>query len=155
MSETPRIVWSKAAPRSARFDAGRMIRFLLELRSLRFLAVGLLNTFFGYSVFYIAVAVTKHSLLALTISTLAGVAFNFFSIGALVFRSLDRRLIWRFLGVYGVVFAVNAIALCALETLGLNSSLAQALLLPGLAILSYLLNRDFVFVDRKVAGGAA
>lgn len=131
------------------------IKLVQRLRFLRFLAVGLVNTAFGYAVFYLMLVAFGHSMPAVAVSTTVGALFNFFSIGAIVFGSSDRRLLWRFLAVYGVIFIVNAVGLRLLEAHGVRSALAQALLLPWLAALSYWLNRDFVFLDRRNAGRMA
>ena len=144
-----------ASTRTPRADRARAVTALLRASSFaRFLAVGVLNTAFGYAVFYGALAASRNSLLALVVSTIVGVLFNFFSIGSLVFASTDPRRLMRFFGVYGVVFVVDALALRLLEALGVGSALAQAMLLPGLAILSYLLNKNLVFLDRTHAGQA-
>ncbi len=132
-----------------------LIALLLQARFLRFLAVGVANTAFGYGLFLLAFEISGRPFLALVLSTLAGVAFNFFSIGAVVFRSTDRRRVWRFVAVYGVVFAVNAAMLRALEVCGVSPALAQALLVPCLAVLSYVLNRNYVFVDGKSSTNGA
>jgi putative flippase GtrA len=116
-----------------------------ERRAVRFIAVGALNTAFGYGVFYILLAITGHSIASLAIATVLGVLFNFRSIGVLVFGSSDPRLLMRFVGVYATVFVVNAAGLRALELLGLGSALAAALLIPFIAALTYRLTRDFVF----------
>ena len=116
---------------------------------IRFLAVGLLNTAFGYGVFFAALNVTGHTTLSLAISTTLGVLFNFATTGRLVFANRDPARIWRFIGVYAVLFAVNAAALIALERLGLGAAFGQALLLGPLVILSFLLNRALVFGDAK------
>jgi putative flippase GtrA len=122
-----------------------LARAALRHQFLRFLAVGVLNTLFGYAIFLAALWLSGRSLLALVIATIIGVAFNFFSIGSVVFRSTERRLIWRFVAVYGVIFCVNALALRGLEIAGFGAALAQALLAPAMAALSYFLNKRWVF----------
>ncbi len=110
----------------------------------RFLIVGLLNTVFGYGVFCGALALTGHAILSLALSTVAGVLFNFRTIGGLVFRSADQRL-GRFVGVYAFLFLLNALALAGLRRLGVPPALAQAGLVFPLACLSFHLNRRLVF----------
>jgi putative flippase GtrA len=120
-------------------------RLMRERRFVRFLAVGALNTAFGYSVFYLLLAITGHSIASLAVATVLGALFNFRSIGSLVFGSSDPRLLMRFIGVYAAVFLVNAAGLRMLEGLGVGSALAAALLVPFVAALTYRLTRDFVF----------
>jgi putative flippase GtrA len=144
---------SRTAPLLARAKAASGAAY--GSRPLRFLVIGALNTAVGYAIFYVTLAVTGGSFVALVVMMTLGVLFNFFSTGTLVFNSRDRRLLHRFIGVYGVVFLVNFVCLRALEGLGVGSALAQALLTPFLAYLSYRLNRDFVFPDDRKAGTAA
>lgn len=121
-------------------------------RALRFFVVGLLNTAFGYAIFYFIWRATLDSIVAAGVSTALGALFNFLSIGRLVFGSSDSRFLGRFIAVYAALFIVDALALRALEHFGADAALAQAALTPVLATLSYLLNRDFVF--RAGSGGA-
>lgn len=111
----------------------------------RFLLVGLLNTLFGYGVFCGALALTDHAMIALTIATVAGVLFNFRSIGGLVFQSSNPRRLGRFVGVYAFLFVLNALALAGLQGFGLPPAVAQAGLLLPLSLLSFHLNRRLVF----------
>lgn len=136
-------------------DRRSPLRKLLRIRFLRFLAVGALNTVFGYAAFCLALALTGHSLAAVTLSTIAGVLFNFRSTGAIVFGSSDRRRLTRFVAVYALLFAINALALHVLERTGAAPALGQACLIPFLAMLSYALNRDFVFSNPDRSGNAA
>ena len=118
-------------------------------RFTRFLLVGVVNTLFGYGVFFAALTLTGHAILSALISTVAGVLFNFRSIGAFVFHSADKPLLTRFIAIYALLFVLNAAALAAMEALRVPPAAAQACLLPFLAILSYVLNRDLVFRPRK------
>ena len=119
---------------------------LWRVRFLRFLTVGVVNTLFGYGIFFILVQRGLASIPALALATLGGVAFNFFSTGTVVFGSCDSRRSWRFAGVYLFVFLLNSAALELLLHFGLKPALAQLLLLPGFVTLSYLLNRNLVFM---------
>lgn len=123
-------------------------------RIARFLAVGLLNTAFGYSVFCVVLRLTGHAIVSVAVSTIIGALFNFKSTGVIVFGSSGHRLLGRFVAVYLVVFLANAAGLFALERCRIAPAFAQALLLPALAALSYRLNRDFVF-DARIMDGAA
>lgn len=130
-------------------------RALKQQRFLRFLAVGALNTAFGYSVFYGVLAVTGAPSAAVAISTVAGVLFNFRSTGALVFGATHSPLLTRFVLVYAFIAAVNIGALRGLALAGVPAALGQILLLPLLAVLAYLLQRDFVFAKSAPLGDAS
>lgn len=111
----------------------------------RFLLVGLLNTLFGYGVFWLVLALTQRAMFSLAVSTVAGVLFNFRSIGGLVFRTADPRRLGAFASVYAFLFLLNALALESLRGCGLPPAMAQAGLVLPLALLSFHLNRRFVF----------
>jgi putative flippase GtrA len=114
-------------------------------RILRFVLVGGVNTCVGLALFYGALAVLPTTFSALVVSTLLAIIFNFFSTGSYVFRSRDPRRIGRFFAVYGVVFVYNAVGLALLERAGIDPRIGAILLLPGAVIISYVLNRTFVF----------
>ena len=116
-----------------------------DQRFVRFLAVGALNTAFGYATFFVTLTMTSRPVLSVFVTTVAGLLFNFRSIGVLVFRAYDPRLLLRFAAVYAGIFAINAMAVRILEHFAIGLLLAQACLAPALAILSYVLNRDLVF----------
>jgi putative flippase GtrA len=114
-------------------------------RFLVFLLVGALNTAVGYGLFAAFIFLGADTTLALSAATTLGVLFNFKSIGRLVFASGNVRLLPRFVGIYAVQFGVNLLALKALERAGASPLLAQLLILPPLAILSFIMMRHFVF----------
>ena len=122
-----------------------------ELRTFaRFIAVGVLNSAFGY----LAFALMLHWLprpLALLCSHLLGVAFNFHSMAIAVFHDFRYRLLARFVASYALVYAANLGLLESLCRLGkLSDLLGQAVSLPFSALLSFTLLRLFVFVRRPV-----
>ena len=118
----------------------------LEVRFLRFLVVGGFNTAFGYGLFYALLRLSGSAMFALTLGTIVGVLFNFMTMGSLVFRNMERHRLLRFFGVYVVVYLYNAAGLTILQAMGVDAALAGLLLLPGGVLLSYALNRSFVFV---------
>ena len=121
------------------------VALLRRHRFLRFLLVGGVNTAFGYGLFLLALALMPTTLSALVVANILAILFNFVTTGSLVFGVHDPRLILRFFGVYGVVFAYNAIGLGALESLGVRPWVGGLILLPGAVVIGYLLNRTFVF----------
>ncbi len=119
--------------------------FKMHARLFRFLAIGVLNTAFGYGVFAFLIWYGLHYSLAAAISTVLGVLFNFKTTGALVFRSHDNSKIIRFVLAYMVVYCANVVALTALVHIELGAYLAGLILVLPLALLAYFLNSRFVF----------
>lgn len=114
-------------------------------RILRFLAVGLLNTGFGYLSYTVFVLAGAPLWLAVGGSTVLAFLFNFFSYGGLVFGGAHRRMLPRFLTFYAVLGLLNFLLLRALGLVGLGPLVAQAVLLPVLAVVGYVGMRQFVF----------
>jgi putative flippase GtrA len=114
-------------------------------RFLRFLAVGGLNALVGYAIFAALILLGLPSPAAVVLGTVLGVLFNFLSTGTLVFRDRTAGRLPRFLAVYAAQMGLNIAALKALERAGLHPLLAGALLLPPLAVFTYLAMRRFVY----------
>ena len=111
-----------------------------------FVVVGIFNTVFGYSVFAIALWVWSSHQLALTVATVAGVVFNFFSTGRLVFSNRNADRFPTFIMGYAAIYLVNILLLDLMVSLaGFPPLLAQAILLPIMVVFSFSVNRFIVF----------
>jgi len=121
------------------------INLLNEYKFFKFLLVGTINTIFGYTVFALLIFVGFHYTLSALLSTVAGVFFNFKTTGLFVFESRNNLLIFRFFMVYGIIYVLNIIILKIFNSYEINMYLAGAVPLFPLAILAYLLNKNFVF----------
>ncbi|WP_298082782.1 GtrA family protein [uncultured Campylobacter sp.] len=108
--------------------------------------MGILNTIFGYSLFALFIYLGLYYPLAVLLSTILGVLFNFKTIGRLVFNSSDNGSIFRFILVYAIIYLLNIFFLWLLKKLGSENMYINgfALLIP-LAAVSFLLNKFFVF----------
>lgn len=115
----------------------------------KFLIVGGLNTVFGYGLFALFLFFGFHYSLAVLFATVLGVFFNFFTIGKLVFLNSKHQLIWKFIGVYIIVYALNVSGLWIFEQLVFNLYIAGALLVLPLAVVSFILNKYWVFTTNK------
>jgi putative flippase GtrA len=113
----------------------------------RFIAVGLLNTVVGYAIYGILILLNVPYLAALLVATIAGVIFNYFSIGRLVFKSRGGRIVFvKFIAAYGVVYCINAVALEVLiKHFQFNPYIGQALCVPLSVIISWLLMNYWVY----------
>jgi putative flippase GtrA len=113
----------------------------------KFLGVGLLNTVVGYAIYAILILLNVSYLAALLMATIAGVTFNYFSIGRLVFKSRGGlHVLARFITVYGLVYVVNATGLAVLiKHLQVGPYIGQALCVPLSVVLSWLLMNYWVY----------
>lgn len=110
-----------------------------------FLAVGVLNTLFGYTIFALLIFLGLHYTMAVFIGTIIGVLFNFKTTGKIVFSSSDNSLVWKFFSVYGVVYLLNIIGLYLCEKMSIDIYVAGAILIIPMALVSFWLNKRFVF----------
>jgi len=113
---------------------------------IRFILVGILNTIVGYGLFSLFIYLGAHYSLAVIFSTILGVCFNFKSIGKLVFKDYNNEKIYRFIGVYIIVYLLNISGLWIFSYAGVeNMYIAGAILLAPISIVSFIMNSKFVF----------
>jgi putative flippase GtrA len=122
---------------------------VLALQFVKFIAVGLINTLFGYSLYALFVYLGLSYPYALLLATVIGVFFNFQTIGRLVFQSKNVGLIGKFFSVYALTFCVNLLLIKLLLPLGINAYSAGAIALIPTTLLSFLLNKFFVFKGKQ------
>jgi putative flippase GtrA len=121
--------------------------YVIGKRFIRFLFVGVINTAVGYAIYALLLFFTAPYLLALFLATIAGVTFNYFSIGRLVFKSRGGIVIfYKFVSAYGTVYLLNAGMLAVLiKHFHIDAYLAQALCVPPSVFLSWLLMNCWVY----------
>ena len=120
-----------------------LIRNLHHYRVVKFLAIGFVNTLFGYCVYAGLIFLKLPYLFALFLATVAGIVFNYFSFGRVVFRVRGGwRVFAKFVIAYAMVYTVNATLLSLLtHDHYLNAYIAQAAcVLPSAAMSWILLN---------------
>ena len=119
---------------------------MIKRQAVKFLLIGILNTTFGYGLFSLFIYVRLHYSLAVLLSTIFGVMFNFKTIGKLVFKSDDNSLIFKFIFVYIITYFLNIFFLWLFKRLGFDNMYINGfVLLIPLAAVSFLLNKFFVF----------
>jgi putative flippase GtrA len=118
-----------------------------DLKLIKFLTAGMLNTVFGYSVYAGLLYIEAPYLIALFIATVAGVIFNYLNFGRMVFHSNNNWSIFRkFIVAYGVIYGVNAIFLQALtKKFLLSPYLGQMICIPLSVFLSWVLMNCWVY----------
>lgn len=124
-----------------------------QIPFVRFLAVGVLNTVFGYGVFSVLILLGLRREWALLLATIMGVLFNFRTTGVIVFRNRNYYLLGRFLFVYLIVYVINLLLLELLyQKLQLGPLVGQAASLPFIVVLSFFLMKLVVFNRNKNHG---
>ncbi|TAN34191.1 GtrA family protein [Patescibacteria group bacterium] len=124
------------------------LRRIFENKFIRFLAVGGINTIFGYGVFALMIFFGLHYALAALLATILGVLFNFQTVGRLVFASYRRDLLFKFVGVYAFTYLINLVFLCFLNLKGVSNYVSGAILILPMAFIAFYLNKRFVYERR-------
>ena len=128
------------------------LRHVFELRFLRFLLVGIVNTAFSYGVYAALLWVGLNYALANLIALLLGIAFSFKTQGRIVFRNPDNGLIGIFAASWLVIYLLNIALIHVFMSLGLDAYAAGLVALPMMVALSYVAQRYVVF--RAAAPGS-
>lgn len=118
---------------------------MLKKQIVSFILVGLLNTAFGYGVYTLFIYLGFNYVSAALYATIIGVFFNFKTIGKIVFGSNENGLIFKFIAVYVVVFIVNVLCIKIFKSVGFNDYIAGFLAIGPYAIVSFILNKKYVF----------
>ena len=116
---------------------------------IKFILVGILNTAFGYLAFALLLFLGLHYTLAVILSTIAGVLFNFKTTGTLVFKNHNNKLIFKFVAVYAITATLGIIILRIAELTHINLYFAGLVSTGVCAIISFLLNKNWVFKYEK------
>ena len=119
--------------------------FLKDKRFYKFLVIGVINTAFGYLIYALFIFMHINYSLAILFSTIVGVFFNFKTTGKFVFQNSKNHLIFKFIGVYVIIYLLNVslikIALFWISDLYLCGLMALIIVAPT----AFLLNKVFVF----------
>jgi len=120
-------------------------------RFVRFLLVGVLNTFFSYVVYACLIFAGLQYALANLCALLAGLVFSFNSQKRLVFREMGEGSFVRFVLVWAVIYAGNVSVIAMFLRVGFDAYAAGALALPFVAVASYWLQTRLVFGRTKLS----
>ena len=111
----------------------------------RFVFAGGINALVGYGIFGVLLFFHMNPIIAIILSTILGVVFNFFSSGFIVFNNLNPRNILKFISTYLLVMVLNIALFSIINSFVINKMITQAICLPILASMAYTLQRKFVF----------
>lgn len=114
---------------------------------IKFLGIGIVNTIFGYSVYAALLFIKTPYLVALSVATIAGVVFNYFSFGGMVFNCRGGWSVFgKFVMANVLIYTINAVLLSILKTnFILNLYIGQIICIPISVLLSWLLMNYWVY----------
>ena len=118
-----------------------------DSKIIKFLGTGVLNTVFAYTVYAALLYIGVPYLIALFVSTVAGVIFNYFSYGRIVFHGHSGWFVFgKFVVAYTLIYGANAVLLIVLTKYFLLSPyLGQVVCIPISVLLSWLLMNYWVY----------
>ena len=113
-----------------------------------FFAAGLINTAFGYGVYALGVWAGLAPSLAVAASTIAGIAFNYRTLGT-VFASRGLARLPHFVAAHGVLAPLNMAILHLAQAAGTGPYLGEVAALCIVTPASYVVLRLIVFAPGK------
>lgn len=122
---------------------------MLQKQIINFILVGIFNTIVGYAFYAFFIYLGFNYIYAIFFATVLGVLFNFKTIGGFVFKTHNNLLIEKFILVYVIVFIVNILVIKVLKLYNFDDYIAGFFAIIPCAIISFVLNKYFVFKDKK------
>ncbi len=114
-----------------------------------FLAIGAVNTIFYYGIYSILIYISLDYKAAVFVATIIGVIFSFKTFGKFVFNNKDASLIYKFLFVYFILYVCNITAIYLIDLELKNLYISGFVATLCCAVLSFVLNRWYVFKEKK------
>ena len=131
-------------------------RLFERSRPLRFALVGVVNTAFSYGLYTLLLGAGLGIALASAIALVAGIVFSFATQGLVVFRHASASTFVRFVLAWAAIYAANLGLIHAfMRIAGVGAAAGGALAIAPVTLLSYFIQRDFVFRRRHAGAGAA
>ncbi len=104
-----------------------------------------MNTAFGYFVYSILIFIDFSYQIAIALSTILGIIFNYHSISRLVFRYKSKNRILRFIFSYLLIYIININGVSFFYSNGINLYLSFLMIFLPTSLINYLVMRYFVF----------
>ncbi|MBT5399275.1 GtrA family protein [bacterium] len=121
---------------------------MIKREFIKFIFIGILNTIVGYSLYVLFIYLGFDYKIAAFLAMVLGVLFNFQTIGRLVFDKYNNRLLFKFISVYVVIYFVGVVIIKIGKSYGLDDYLAGFIAVFPSAIISFLLNKFYVYKEK-------
>jgi putative flippase GtrA len=117
----------------------------LRYQYIRFILTGLINTIFGYGLYIIFLYLKLTPTYSMILTTIFGIIFNFKTIGTYVFKNKSKFLFFKFILVYLITLSFNIETIQLISKFYSDSRIAGFLSIILGSVLSFTLNKKFVF----------
>lgn len=120
---------------------------LLKNKIGKFIFAGLINTLFGYAIYAVLIYAQVPYLIALLISTILGVFFNYYSFGRIVFGGHRHWFVFiKFIISYALIYVVNgALLFCLTQKFLFSPYISQVACIPLGVFFSWFLMKYLVY----------
>lgn len=129
---------------------GLFAGFLWQNQFFRFLCIGVINTIFGYCAYAVLVILGIDYRVALTISTTLAVLFNYYTNGRFVFRNSGKKVLLKFILSNVIMYIFNQAFLIALVNFEMGKLVAQAVIIPVVIVITFIINKKWVFFKERL-----
>ena len=110
-----------------------------------FLLIGTLNTAFYYLIYATFIYIGLDYKISVFVATLIGVFFSFKTFGKYVFSNSDKKLIYKFVFIYVLLYGLNIFLINNLNRVRDNFYFSGLIAALVVAIFTFTLNKFFVF----------
>lgn len=111
----------------------------------RFVIVGIINTLFYYLVYAVGIYIGLYFTFATLLATLLGIVFSFKNFGKFVFYRKENSRIYKFLLSYILLYFINIGLIALMQNSITNYYLSGFVAVIICALLSFFLNKFYVF----------
>lgn len=122
---------------------------MLKKQIFNFILVGILNTLVGYTLYVLFIYLGFEYIISVLFATILGVIFNYKTIGKFVFDEKSKNSVLKFIFVYIIVFIVNISVIKIFKIYGFNDYISGFFAIIPASIVSFLLNKFYVFKGNK------
>jgi putative flippase GtrA len=119
---------------------------MINKQIINFILIGITNVIINYSLYSLFIFIGLNYILASLFSTIISILFNFQTFKRFVFKTKNNSLI-NFIGVYVVVYLTNIFFIYIFYLFGFDYYISGFLALFPCAIVSFVLNKFYVFRD--------
>ncbi|RDH40958.1 MAG: GtrA family protein [Candidatus Aquirickettsiella gammari] len=114
---------------------------------IRFLLVGCINTFFGYSIYVLLIFMGARYFLASFLATCLGMVFNFVTTGRIVFANNSFSIFFKFILVYMFLYGLNVGFIKVISLYTINFYLSGFVATVPISCIAFFLNRS-IFLNK-------
>lgn len=115
---------------------------------LNYALYGIVNTIFSFSIYSALIFIDFSYQFATLIALIIGVFFSYFTQSNFVFKSKGSRLFFKYILIWFFLYFINIFLIYVFINSGINKYYSGALSSVVMVVLSFLLQRNWIFKKR-------